>query len=125
MNYLKINEDKMKQKKIILLGDYHYHCFDSLKGYLDLNIYFNLMNSIERHQYKNIWNHIVLRWILMDQQSKDSKLYLESNYSKQKYNHIHTNIDSWELDDLLFHFINDDLMKGLFVINCIQTYFYI
>ena len=124
MNYLKIDEEKMKQKKIILLGDSHFRCLDSLKGYLELDIYLQLMNSIEGFRCKNIWNHVILRWILMDQKSKDSKSYLESNYCKQKYNHIHTNIDSWELDDLLFHFINNDLMKGLFVINCLQTYYY-
>jgi hypothetical protein len=124
MNHLKIDEEIMEQKQIILLNDYQFHCLETLQNYLEIDIYLRLLNSIEEFRCKNVWNHIVLRWILMNQQCKDKKSHQKSKYSKQKYNHIHTSIDSEDLDNLLLNFIDNDLMKGLFVINCLQTYFY-
>ena len=58
----------------------------------------------------------------MDHKLKKKLNYKRSKYSKEKYNHIHTTILSEEFNHLMTQFINNDHMKGLFVINCIQNY---
>ena len=122
MEHLKIEPEVLKKRITMRIEDYNYTCFDILEKYLDISIFIDYLNSMEVFKLKNIWNHIILRWIQMDQKLKDKLNYKRSKYSKEKYRHIHTTILSDEFNNLLIKFINNDLMKGLFVINCIQNY---
>ena len=122
MEHLKIEPEVLKKRITMRIEDYNYTCFDILEKYLDISIFIDYLNSIEEFKLKNIWNHIILRWIQMDHKLKDKLNYKRSKYSKEKYRHIHTSIDGEELDNLLLNFISNDIMKGLFVINCIENY---
>ena len=122
MEHLKIEPEVLKKKITMRIEDYNYTCFDTMDDYLDISIFTDYLNSIEVFKLKNIWNHIILRWIQMDHKLKKKLNYKRSKYSKQKYNHIHATILPEELNHLMTQFINNDHMKGLFVINCIQNY---
>ena len=123
MDYLGINEDILKSKKILFINNYNYNCFDCLEEYLDIRIYYNLLNSIEGYRSKNIWNHLILRWNNMRLELLPDGNFDKSIYNK-KYNFMKINMTCEKLNDELKSFIDNDLMKGLFVINCIQNYFY-
>ena len=122
MEHLKIEPEVLKKKITMRIEDYNYTCFDILEKYLDISIFIDYLNSMEVFKLKNIWNHIILRWIQMDQKLKDKLNYKRSKYSKEKYTHIHITILPDEFNNLLSNFINNDIMKGLFVINCIENY---
>jgi len=122
MEHLNVNPEILLKRITIQIEDYNYTCFSILKDHLDISIFTDYLNSIEVFKLKNIWNHIILRWIQMDHTLKKKLNYKRSKYSKEKYNHIHTTILSEELNHLMTQFINNDHMKGLFVINCIQNY---
>jgi hypothetical protein len=123
MDYLGIKEEIIKSKKILFINNYNYDCFDLLNEYLDIRIYYNLVNSIEDHRLKNIWNHTILRWNNMRKELISDPIFEKSIYNK-KYDFIKINITCDKINDELKSFIDNDLMKGLFVINCIQNYFY-
>ena len=74
------------------------------------------------YKLKTIWNHIVLKWIKINNQLINDNEYLQSIYSDQKYNHIHEGITEEDLNDLINIFINNDKFKAIFVINCIQDH---
>mgnify|MGYP006124546489 CR=1 FL=1 len=122
MEHLKIEPEVLKKRFTMRIEDYNYTCFDILEDHLDISIFIDYLNSMEVFKLKNIWNHIILRWIQMDQKLKDKLNYKRSKYSKEKYRHIHTTILSDEFNGLLSNFITNDIMKGLFVINCIENY---
>ena len=122
MEHLRVNPEVLLKRITLQIEDYNYTCFDTMRDYLDISIFTDYLNSIEVFKLKNIWNHIILRWIQMDHKLKNKLNYKRSKYSKQKYNHIHATILPEELNHLMTQFINNDHMKGLFVINCIQNY---
>ena len=64
----------------------------------------------------------MLHWIKSQNELNEDNEYIQSIYSKQKYNHIHRRITQEELHSLLNNFINGDKFKGIFVINCIQNH---
>ena len=122
MEYLKNDSEILKKKISRSITDYNYSFLKIFDTYFDIEIYSLFLNSLITYKLKNIWNHIVLKWIQMDLQMKDNKEYKSSIYSKQKYNYIHTILSHEELDQQLINFIQKDKFKGLFVINCIQDY---
>tara|TARA_B100001093_G_C26724755_1_gene969406 strand:- start:753 stop:1130 length:378 start_codon:yes stop_codon:yes gene_type:complete len=122
MEYLKNDSEILKKKISRKINDYNYSFLNQFDLYFDTEIYSKFLNSLITYKLKNIWNHIILKWIQMDLQMKDNKEYKSSIYSKQKYNYIHTMMSPEELNQQLINFIQKDKFKGLFVINCIQDY---
>jgi len=122
MEYLKKNPEEYINKLPTRIIS-NYDCFCILKDYIPTEFYNNYLNSINEYKLKNIWNHIVIRWIKMKNNMVNDKDYLTSIYSKQNYNHIHTMITHKTLNQLLNSFIGSDLFKALFVVNCIQNHF--
>mgnify|MGYP001244985131 CR=1 FL=1 len=102
--------------------NYNFKSFTILNDYIPLEFYNKFLNTLPNHKFKNIWNHIVTKWVNMDQKI-NNKEYLKSKYSKQKYNYNHKNIDIVELDSLLDNFIDNDILMALFAVNCIQNYY--
>jgi|MEHZ01.4.fsa_nt_MEHZ011236876.1_3 hypothetical protein len=98
-----------------------FNSLNIVKDYVLLKKIYQYLNEITYHKNKNVWNSIVIKWIQMHNENKDNKDYLNSEYSKQKYTHIHDNIVSEELNLLLGDFIGQDLFKALFVVNCINN----
>ena len=123
MEYLKINPTQIL-KKYTTSRDFGYNCFDILDKNIPIQVFYAYFNHIVEYKLKNIWNHIILQWITMQNtmESKNRKDYLKSIYSKQKYTHIHTKINDTQMNDKLNEFINNDTFKAMFAILCIQKH---
>lgn len=125
MEYLYVNPEILN-KKISRNNSsnikYYIEPFTILNDYISLEFYNKYLNILPSYKLKNIWNHIVNKWNNIHNKN-NNKEYLKSKYSKQKYNYNHKNIDLLELEDLLKNFINNDIFKALFVLNCIQNYY--
>ena len=125
MEYLFI-DPKILLKKLGNSNDnYQFTFLNIVNDYIPTQFYNQYLDNISEYKLKNIWNHIVIKWIRMHNalSKVNRKEYLSSEYSKQKYNHIHELIDKNELDKLIEDFINGDIFKALFAVNCIQNYF--
>jgi len=125
MEYLFVNPEILNKKisRNNSSNIRHYiKSFTILNDYISLEFYNKYLNILPSYKLKNIWNHIVNKWNNIHNKN-NNKEYLKSKYSKQKYNYNHKNIDLLELDDLLENFINNDIFKALFVLNCIQNYY--
>ena len=109
------------------LRDYNYNCFLILDNNVSIQDIYLFLNSLLEYKLKNIWNSVNIRWIQMQKKmdKKNKEIYKKSIYSKQKYNHIHTNMNDKELNDTLQKFIDNDPFKALFAILCIQKDFHI
>ena len=122
MNYLKSDPAKLKIDNKI--NNYNYDFLDIVKDNFDVLFFNYYLNNLEYYILKNIWNAVVKKWILMGNEMKTKdESYLQSEYSKQKYNHIHTIIDCEELNLLLTNFIDNDKFKAIFVANCIINHY--
>ena len=125
MNLLKIEPDSLLKKIDNPIRSYQYTCFNDLVEYnIPINIYSDYLLSIEEFKLKNIWNHIIIRWNKMKLQMVQNKEFQSSEYSKNDYHQIHTNLNDEELNELLNKFSNKNHLKSIFAINCIQNYIY-
>lgn len=122
MQYLRIDSSLLNKKISSTIRDYNYNCFDILKEHLNIQVYKKYLNTLIEYKLKTIWNHIVLKWIKINNQLINDNEFKQSIYSEQTYNHIHERIIEEELNDLLNTFINDDKFKAIFAINCIQDH---
>jgi len=123
MNLLKIDPTLLVNKIDNPIRFYQYTCFNDLSKYnIPIDIYSDYLLSIEEFKLKNIWNHMILRWNKMKLEMKNNKDFKSSEYSKNEYHQIHTNISDELLNELFNNFINKNHFKGIFVINCIQNY---
>ena len=123
MNLLKIDQTLLVNKIDNPIRFYQYTCFNDLSKYnIPIDIYSDYLLSIEEFKLKNIWNHMILRWNKMKLEMKNNKDFKSSEYSKNEYHQIHTNISDELLNELFNNFINKNHFKGIFVINCIQNY---
>jgi len=104
---------------------YQFIFLNIVNDYIPTQFYNQYLSGISDYKLKNIWNHIVIKWIRMHNalSKKNEKEYLNSEYSKQKYNHIHEIIDKSILDKLIEDFIGGDIFKAFFAVNCIQNTF--
>ena len=124
MEYLTIDPNELNKK--FKNKNLELHLMKSLQfmnDYIPLEFYNRFLNSLCYYKVKNIWNHIITKWnnMLIEVKSKE---FINSEYSKQTYKHIHTNFDITDLDQLLVEFIDNDIFKGIFALNCIQNYYY-
>ena len=123
MNLLKIDPTLLVNKIDNPIRFYQYTCFNDLSKYnIPIDIYSDYLLSIEEFKLKNIWNHMILRWNKMKLEMKNNKDFKSSEYSKNEYHQIHTNISDELLNELFNNFINNNYFKGIFVINCIKNY---
>jgi hypothetical protein len=80
---------------------------------------YDYLCSLEMYKLKNIWNHFVKKWKLMNRELNGTKKYHKSVYSDSKLSYIHANIEDETLNDLFSDFIAEDYCKCIFVINTI------
>lgn len=80
-------------------------------------IYYNLLNSLDKYQIKNFYVSFYYKWI------NTNKALIEK-YGKHKYigKEVvpYRLIDIKKLNSLLTEFINDDKILGLIIINMLQ-----
>ena len=122
MNCLHIDPNKFVCKIDPKLRDFNYTFLEILKEHeIPSEIYYSYLLSIEEFKLKNIWNILVNRWNIMDTELNKEKIYLNSNYPF-RYSKDHKNIDDEILNERLNKFIENDILKGLFLCNIIQSF---
>jgi len=122
MNCLNINPDKLNKKMSHKLRDFNYSCLDLLKSYeIPIHIYYHYLVSIEEFKLKNIWNFLVTQWQKMNSDLKDNKEFSTGSYNNIYIKH-HETMDDNQLNDLLLEFVDDDILKSLFLCNIIQGF---
>ena len=126
MNCLHIDPNILSRKINIKLRDFDYTFLEILKSYeIPIDIYYSYLLSIEEFQLKNIWNILVNRWNIMNDELKDKlKDNLSFNKSEYhiKYNLNHEIITDEILNERLNEFIDNNLLKGFFLCNIIQSF---
>lgn len=98
---------------------FNYTFLNDYNNHFPINIIYGYCSSKINYKLKNIWNHIVLKWIQANGKLNDNN-FIKSIYYKQKYNFIHHNIDDNKLNELLNDFIKNDIFKAVFVVECIN-----
>jgi hypothetical protein len=121
MNCLNIDPINLTKKIEPLRREYDYIFLEKLKSYeIPVYIYYNYLLSIEEFKLKNIWNILVNRWNNMNDELNDNDKFIKSDYCI-KYQMNHTNIDDKILNDRLNDFVDEDILKALFLCNIIQS----
>ena len=125
MNCLHIDPNLVVKKIEGKRRDYNYSCFDLLRDFaIPIEIYYHYFLSIEEFKLKNVWNHMIIRWNKMKRELSENEDFLQSEYFKDEYHQIHSNMNDEILNTLLHEFIINSHFKSLFVCNCIQNYIY-
>ena len=123
MDYLKKKPEMLYNYYNLILRDNSYNCFNELINYnINIEPFYHYLNCIDMHKLKNVWNYIISRWITMHQSLRENNKYKKSIYSKKNHRYIHSMIDDKKLDELLHHFIQNDITLQLFVANCILSF---
>lgn len=105
---LNINTDKFKNIK--KKYNYNFTFLNNLYNYdININIYYDILNSYELFKLKNIYNYIYKRI---------SKLNVENI----KYISNINKLNSEEFNNILNEYINSEL-KSIIIINSIQQYY--
>ena len=110
------------ESKISPIRTFNYNFLNILHENIPLNSIYDYILSQINYKLKNIWNHIVLKWIKSKEKLKKNRSFLKSIYYKQNYNFCHIIIDDNKLNELINEFIQDDSFKALFVVECIINY---
>lgn len=120
MNCLHIDPNTLTKKLDPLRRDYDYIFLEILKSYeIPIHIYYNYLLSIEEFKLKNIWNILVNRWNKMNDELSENDTFAKSEYCI-KYQMNHENINDEILNERLNDFVEDNILKGLFLCNIIQ-----
>ena len=122
MNCLHIDPNILSRKINIKLRDFDYTFLEILKSYeIPIDIYYSYLLSIEEFQLKNIWNILVNRWNIMNDELKDNLSFNKSEYHI-KYNLNHEIKTDELLNERLNEFIDNNILKGFFLCNIIQSF---
>ena len=120
MNCLNINPNNLIKKIDPLRRDTNYTFLEILKSYeIPIHIYYHYLLSIEEFKLKNIWNILVKRWNKMNVELINNDMFSKSDYCI-KYQMNHENINDEILNDIFNNFVEDDILKALFLCNIIQ-----
>jgi len=119
MNYINHPKSFIKYDKIHT-NDYNFNFLKIIENHINTDLYIIALHHLDIYLLKNIWNSIVKHWSTLQKGmiNRKDKNYLNSEYSSQKYNHIHTSLTAKELNDLINQFINKDKFKAIFTVNC-------
>ena len=122
MNCLNIDPNNLTRKIESCRREYDYIFLEQLKSYeIPVYIYYNYLLSIEEFKLKNIWNILVNKWNKMnDELNENSPLFSKSDYNI-KYQMNHENIDDKILNDRFNDFVDNNILKALFLCNTIQS----
>lgn len=124
MNHLN-DPNLIKKKTINNLRNTDYNFLYLLEEYnIDNYIYYNYLSSIDEFKLKNIWNHIIKKWNHMKLELKDNNDFKKSEYINKNYNQIHDDMNDNKLNEYINIFIDNSLLKSIFVCNCIYNYIF-
>ena len=120
MNYLKYDPSLIQND--YLKRDYLYTFLDPFTDYCDIIPLYNYLLSIDQFKLKNIWNYCIRKWRNMDLSMNNNTKYKQSIYpSTQTINYIHTTMTDKDLDQYFVTFIDQDICRLIFVLNCILS----
>ena len=104
---LNIDTDKFSINKI---NNYNYTFLDNLKNHnIDINVYYDILNSYESYKLKNLYNFIYKR---ISKLNVDNMIYIPTiQYISPEY-----------IDELLYEYTDSEI-KSIIIINSIQQYF--
>ena len=77
MEYITINY----KKKFNTNAHFNFTCFDIINENIDINYFYNYLNSEIEYKLKNIWNNIIFQWNSLTQKK------FESYHKDYKYIH--------------------------------------
>ena len=113
MEYLTLKTNNFNRE-----NNYMFDCFDILQENIDINYFYNYLNSLIEYKLKNILNTIISRW--EDIRINYLKLKsIDSEYYQQSYKYIHEIITYEDFNKILNIFISKDKFKALFCLKCI------
>ena len=107
-----------KKRKFIQESDFIFNCFSIIKENVNINYFYDYLNSLIEYKLKNIWNIIISKWEHIRLNFKKHN-FIESEYYQQSYKYIHETITYEDLNQLLNIFISKDKFKALFCLKCI------
>ena len=114
MNKYALNIDtKQLEKKVSYINNFNneYNFLNHIK--IDKKyIYYDILNNLEDFKLKNIYNFIYKRIE-----------YLDINNNLPKLN-VKCNIKPINFNKYLNNYINNDIVKGIVIMNLIQLYYY-
>ena len=120
MNCLNIDPINLTKKIEPLRREYDYIFLEKLKSYeIPIHIYYHYLLSIEEFKLKNIWNILVNRWNKMNDELSEKDTFKKSRYCI-KYSMNHENINDEILNSRFNDFVEEDILKALFLCNIIQ-----
>ena len=116
MNYcLNINTKILEKNITNNIEQYNFTFLDNIKSILyNYKIYYDIINSYEEFKFKNIYNFIYNRILILN------TFY---NIDKLQKKNIELTISKEIFNDLLLNYINDDIIKSIIIINSIQQYY--
>ena len=106
-----INPDNIKV--LPFKNDFKYTFLDA-EADINIKPYYDLINSYEDYKIKNIYHFLFLRSL------KINKKFNEINEMKLNKG----DISPERLNELLNHYINNDKIREIIIMNGIQLYFY-
>ena len=110
MDYV-LNINTNKYDNVNKLYDFNYTFLNNLKYHnIDIDIFYDILNSYELYKLKNIYNFIYKR---LNKLHIDNIEYIKPNI----------NISQIEFNNLLDNYIDSEL-KSIIIINSIQQYYY-
>ena len=100
MNCLHIDPNTLIRKIDPLRREYDYIFLERLKSYeIPIYIYYHYLLSIEEFKLKNIWNILVNRWNIMNDELKDNLSFNKSEYHiKYNLNIIFISINFFDIE---------------------------
>lgn len=105
-----LNIDTNKFKKINKINNYNYNFLNNLNKYdINIDVYYDILNSYESYKIKNIYNYIY---------NRINKLEIENT----KFIKNDINLTSDEFNNLLNQYIDNEL-KSIVILNSIQQYY--
>ena len=122
MNFLKTPPERLYKRFQMKSTGVKIQSLDLLSPYLSISPFVDYIKSMDEIRVKNIWNTIVIQWANVQPKVKKNISYKKSLYPMQIYSQIHTTISHEDLDIYLNKFINNDLMKAVFILQCILEY---
>lgn len=121
MNYLKYDPAIIKND--YLKREYTYSFLDHLSEYFDIIPIYHYLLSIDQFKLKNIWNYFIKKWKHMHQNMDNNKKYKRSVYSNTNKTiiYIHQLMQDGDLDRSFSIFIDNNICRSIFVVNCILS----
>ena len=78
----------LKRKQFIKENDFIFDCFDILSENVDINYFYNYLNSLIEYKLKNIWNLVISKWEYIHINYLKLKS-INPEYYQQSYKYIH------------------------------------